>query len=401
MKMKQIIALIIAIAATASFGAAAIRVDGVEYVSKEAVMRVSEKVYAARSQGPVRLTAQDEREIIDDVILDFKFWTITKLEYTRRNLSIADVESQSSRLAEMKNRAKYFDKFNMLLFNTDCLMLACAANLLRMDGIPLPASRTGIRDTFLSRYSGNYSVDVAKHSKWRIKYGLGVLIQDSDYDAIENELDEDSGIIRKAIYYAHHYTVRYYVIFIRWYIDKATAFSSYVKEKTSKEVAQWVRIAVLYIIPYLFHVLVLAIYKKANDQRVRFFRLLFPALLFSGVSTILFYFGMSPWSLFVVCVGVPLGLYMAPSILDSMSGGGSSYSGGGSSYTSGGGASSSSGGDEVSYTTTITDENGCEYKGEGKDPETIEKQTPGDHAIFDRRMDGSYKERFGDRVLEK
>lgn len=40
-------------------------------------------------------------------------------------------------------------------------------------------------------------------------------------------------------------------------------------------------------------------------------------------------------------------------------------------------------------------------KGEGENPETIEKQPPGDYAIFDRRIDGAYRERFGDRVIDE
>jgi hypothetical protein len=297
--------------------------------------------------------------------------------------------------------AKYFDKYNRLLFSTDCIMLACAVNLLRMDGVRIPSDRTGIRDTIFARYGGNHTVEVVDHSKWRIRHSFGILFQDTDYDAIENELDENSGKIRKTIYYIHRYTIRYYVIFMRWYIAKATAFVSYVKEKTNEKVAHWVEMAVLYVIPYLFHIFILAVYKKVNDQPVRFFRLLIPALLLSGVSTILFYFGMSPWALFVVCVGVPLTIYMLPTIIESTApspSSGNSYGNIPLSTSSDGYNSSSS--DDV--TTTYTDVNGCEYEGKGTDPDTIEKQTPGDHAIFDKSIDGTtYKERFGDRELRK
>ena len=76
---------------------------------------------------------------------------------------------------------------------------------------------------------------------------------------------------------------------------------------------------------------------------------------------------------------------------------GSYSSGGGSSYSSGAGASSEKG--EV--ITTYTDENWCEYKGKGESPDTVEKQTPGDYATFDKSFDGTkYKERFGDREVE-
>lgn len=99
---------------------------------------------------------------------------------------------------------------------------------------------------------------------------------------------------------------------------------------------------------------------------------------------------------FGIRILVPL-LWTAATTPTASSSSGSYSCGGGSSYSPGIGASSGQGG----VSTTIIDRNGCEYKGEGKNPETIEKQTPGDHAIFDRRIDGSYRERFGDRTLEK
>ena len=71
--------------------------------------------------------------------------------------------------------------------------------------------------------------------------------------------------------------------------------------------------------------------------------------------------------------------------------------GGGSSYSPGVGSSSGQG--EV--ITTYTDENGCDYKGKGESPDTVEKQSPGDFATFDKSLDGTkYKERFGDREVE-
>lgn len=50
--------------------------------------------------------------------------------------------------------------------------------------------------------------------------------------------------------------------------------------------------------------------------------------------------------------------------------------------------------------TVYEDDDRTEYIGRGSDPDTLEKQTPGDYAIFDRQYDGTYKERWGDRVLD-
>lgn len=55
---------------------------------------------------------------------------------------------------------------------------------------------------------------------------------------------------------------------------------------------------------------------------------------------------------------------------------------------------------EKEYKKVYEDEDRTEYVGKGGNPDTIEKQTPGDYALFDRQFDGTYKERWGDRVLD-
>ena len=275
----------------------------------------------------------------------------------------------------------------------------CSQKLLELDRVNIDAHNGSVRDLVLSRYRPRHNVEITDYTVWKVDRNRFRLIQDSNYNALEHELDKDSGTFKKAIYYIHHYTIRYYVRFLRWYIGKAEELVARAKGKWGESTTRWVSCTVLYVIPYLFHVLLIVAFVKLTGRRTRLFSALFLALLLTGVSTILFYFGMSPWSLFVICVGVPLGIYFAPSIWDSISSDMSNYSGSAPSYTCGGGTSSCNGEEKV--TTIYTDEDGTEYEGEGKNPETIEKQTPGDHAIFDKCIDGSYKERYGDRVVKK
>ena len=109
--MKRIITLTISMAVMASFGAKALRV-GDSSVSKKEIMHVAEKVYASKCNASVKLSVQDEQDIINDVIEDHKFWIITREEYDRRHLSVDDVKSQSSLLSEMGKIAKYIDNYN-------------------------------------------------------------------------------------------------------------------------------------------------------------------------------------------------------------------------------------------------------------------------------------------------
>ena len=400
MKLKYILLAAIVVAASPLLGNPAkdpaISIDGGKVsIENWRVLHMAEELMKSRNnmQG---LDKDTERQILEDVFLDMESWLLAMAESADRNLEVSDVSKED--MLAFKAKSPYGKLSDTSLLKIAIAGTVASKNLLEHDHVY--AHDGNMRDLILARYRSKHSIEVADYSGWKINRNRGRLVQDSNYNAIEHELDEDSGWFIKTVYYVHHYTIRYYVIFIRWYVAKAEAVSAWAKEKFSESVARWILAAVMYVIPYLFHVLLVFAYAKLNGRKARLFSALFLALLLAGVSTILFYFGMSPWSLFIVCVGVPLGIYLAPTIWDSMSSGGSSYSGGGSSYAPGGVSSSSEGGDGR-VVTTITDENGCEYKGEGKNPETIEKQTPGDHAIFDRRIDGSYKERFGDRVIEE
>ncbi|MBR4170349.1 MAG: hypothetical protein IKR48_01710 [Kiritimatiellae bacterium] len=341
-----------------------------------------------------------EQQILRDVFLDFESWLLAMAEVAGRGLQFKELgKAELSAFAAKSPYGKLGDDVVLRIAFEGSV---ASQRLLELDHVDVGAHNGRVRELILARYRSRHNVEITDYSVWKVDRNRFNLIKDSQYNALEHELDEDSWTLTKAIYYIHHYTIRYYVLLLRWYIGKAEALVKYAKEeKWSESTTRWVSRTVLYVIPYLFHVILVCIFIKCNGGEIRIFATLLLALLLSGVSTILFYFGMSPWSLFVVCVGVPLGLYLAPTVWDTMSRGGSNCSGGGYSYASSGGASASSGRGEVPFVTTITDENGCEYKGEGENPETIEKQTPGDYAIFDRRIDGSYRERFGDRVIEE
>ena len=378
---------------------AAINIDGGKVaIEKWRVLNAAETIMKLRSNMD-GLDAAAEQQILKDVFLDIESWLLAMVEADDRRVKMNEI-GQRDFLA-FKAASPYGKVNDSAVNHLAFAGTVLSKKILELDRVDVGAHGGSVRDMVLARYRPRHRVEVADYTTWKVNRNRLSLIQDSKYNALEHELDEDSGAFKKTIYYIHHYTIRYYVLFLRWYIGKAEALVAHAKGNWSESTTRWVSRAVLYVIPYLFHVFLVFAYVKCNGRRIRIFSSLFLALLLSGVSTILFYFGMSPWSLFVVCVGVPLGIYLAPSIWDSMTSGASSCSGGGYSYASGGGASSFGGGGGSTVVTTITDENGCEYKGEGENPETIEKQTPGDHAIFDRCIDGSYRERFGDRVIEE
>ena len=374
---------------------AAISIDGGKAsIEKWRVLNAAEGIMKLQNNMD-GLDEKAEQQILRDVFLDFESWLLAMVEAADRGVQMKEV-GQRDFLA-FKAKSPYGKVDDKIVNQMAFVGTVVGKRILELDHVD--THNGSVRDLILARYRTRHRVDITDYTVWKVNRNRFKLIQDSNYNAMEHELDKDSGAFMKAIYYIHHYTIRYYVLFLRWYIGKAEAVAEHAKGKWDESTARWVSRTMLYVIPYLFHVLLVFAYAKCNGRKIRIFSSLFLALLLSGVSTILFYFGMSPWSLFVVCVGVPLGIYIAPAVWDSMLNEGPSYSGGGYSYSSGGASSSSEGG--ASYVTTITDENDCEYKGEGKKPETIEKQTPGDHAIFDRRIDGSYRERLGDRVLEK
>ncbi|MBQ7176408.1 MAG: hypothetical protein IJS08_03245 [Victivallales bacterium] len=369
--------------------------DGKLSVEKWRVLYVAEELM--KSQNSLQgIDKETEQQILRDVFLDFESWLLALVEAGDRNLQFADIENKD--FLAFKEKSPYGKLRDSSTLKMVFGGIEVSKKLLEVDHINYNAHN--VRDLVLAEYRSKHRIEVDDYTAWKVNRNRFTLMQDSNYNAIEYELDENSGKFKKTVYYVHHYTIRYYVLFLRWYILKAEKTVEYVKGKYDENVTNWISVTLLLVIPYLFHVLLVFGYAKLNNRKIRFFSMLFRALLLAGVSTILFYFGMSPWSLLIVCVGVPLGIYLMPAIWGDMSSGHNTNSGNDVSYTPV---------EEDSYDrseqgkviTTITDENGCTYKGEGEEPETIEKQTPGDYAIFDRRIDGSYKERYGDRELDK
>ena len=397
MKLRKILYPILATVALPLFGNVeiAIKVDG-NVIAKETVIRVARAVFSTRNKM-VGVGEEVEVEVIREVVRDMEYWMIAFAEGARRGVKPPQQSEDLKNIAKMvKEQSKYYN-LDDESFKLEGMAAFSAYMILTADGVAMPKTIDAIRYEVTSRYRRNHQVEIADHTGWRVDRYRGRLVQDSKYNALEHELSPDSGKFLKAIYYAHHYTIRYYVMFQRWYISKSLQLVERFKGEVSADVVKWGRIILLYVIPYLFHVFLLVVYAKCRGRAIRLLSLLFWALVLSGVSTVLYYFGMSPYSLFVVFVGGPLAIFFMYIQGHGQSGGGSSF-GGYSSYSSGGGTASGDG--EV--TTTYTDENGCEYKGKGENPDSIEKQTPGDHAIFDKSIDGStYKERFGDREIKK
>ena len=305
----------------------AINIDGGKLaIEKWKVLNTAETIMKLRSNMD-GLDATTEQQILRDVFLDIESWLLAMVEASDRGVNMNEVGVRDFlAFAAGSPYGKVDDKIVSQMAFVGTVL---SKKLLELDGVDIGAHNGSVRDLVLARYRPRHSVEIADYTVWKVDRNRFRLIQDSKYNALEHELDENSGTFKKAIYYAHHYTIRYYVLFLRWYIGKAESLVAHAKWNWSESTTRWVSRTVLYVIPYLFHVFLVFAYVKCNGGKIRIFSSLFLALLLSGVSTILFYFGMSPWSLFVVCVLVPLAIYLAPSIINDFMKESPSYSGGG------------------------------------------------------------------------
>lgn len=390
--MRQIISLMMVMMAMPLFGGASIRVDDI-YVNKSDVMHVVSDVYKLASQRG-QVGREEEKRIIEEVVRDYLFWGIARKEMDRRNLTYNNLNVSKQYRSNMCALSKY-SGIAARIIPRDVDAMVEAREMLRRDGRYIPANREDIVAATIKYYAPLHQIEVADYSNWKVNREKGWLIQSSDYNALEHEIDDDTNGFIKAIYYVHHYTIRYYVIFIRWYIHNAQACVDKVKAKGNATATKWMAAIALYIIPYLFHVVMFGIYLRLQNQRVRFFRLLIPALALSGVSTILFYFGMSPWSLFFVCVIVPLMIIVGKPIwedIDRMFA---------EAQKEREAAWERERWEEEHTKTIFTTEDGEEYAGKGKSPSVIESTKWDETVKFDKVRDGVYKERNGDRIIKK
>ena len=224
-KLKGILLATISVATLSLLGVPpkdpAISIDGGKVsIEKWRVLHVAEELMKTRNnmQG---LDKDTEQQILEDVFLDIESWLLAMAEGAARNLRFSDVRKED--LLAFKAKSPYGK-----LGDTSILKMAFAGTitskkLLEQDHVYVDAQNGNVRDLILARYRPRHSIVIADHSGWKVNRNRGRLIQDSNYNAIEHELDEDSGGFIKTIYYIHHYTVRYYVLLIRWYVSKAEA----------------------------------------------------------------------------------------------------------------------------------------------------------------------------------
>ena len=312
MKRKTILILSMVMVTLSIFGVdMAIKVGDAEN-DKEIVLGLASKVFIEKSKklGEDKVS---ESEVIQKTFLDTEFWMIAIAEGARRGLLRPTDQAMWTEAQKLREESDYAS-VDPHAFNLQVKAVLVARTLLASDGIVVPTSLTELRDIVISRYSQNHEIELADYSGWHVDKRHGSLIKDSDYNAIEQELSKDSGVFMKAIYYAHHYTVRYYVQFIRWYMSKAQELAGRFKEDESEKVAKWARIILLYVIPFLFHVIVVVVFCKIMDYNVGPCILLLTPL-FYGISTLLYFFGMSPYSLFTAVVVIPLSVCFAVSFV--------------------------------------------------------------------------------------
>lgn len=312
--MKKILTLLIV--ASISFVAlseVAISVDG-DVVTKKDVMKLAQKVY--KSKQNANLTQSEEAEIIRNVFIDLEFWRLAAAEIKSRNINLNTTHLIYIRSSGLVKNSEYVKLDRGAALN-EATAIIVAIRLMNLNPSIILTSdgKRNLRDQFIARYARDHKIELADYSAWKIKRQRGTFVLGSDYNAIEEELDEDTNVFFKAIYYVHRYTIRYYVVFLRWYVEKVAGIAGYFKEKGNENAAIWVSRILYWILPYIAHVIVLFICLAALKRRPSVIAILLKGGLLMIASVLLYFVGMSPWLIFVVFVLVPVFIiYMLPGL---------------------------------------------------------------------------------------
>ena len=134
------------------------------------------------------------------------------------------------------------------------------------------------------------------------------MVKGNEYEADKVEISENAGMLTKIAFFIHRYTVRYYVLGMRWYVRAVKRMSLNAKVNGNKIQGDWIDRIGLFVIPFLLFVTLgtIALRPWRAESKVKFKRIVGGSLTFYFVSMALYYFGMSVIAMYTTFVALPL-----------------------------------------------------------------------------------------------
>lgn len=258
------------------------------------------------------------RQLVEDIVLDFKVSVIALEEVKSRNIRMpAPIDFEEF---EKTSVYQYFPRNKV---KTEYFKACAIAMLAKADyGENVKVDRS-IKRSLLDRYQGKHEIKEVGLNELLDSYGnvsTGNFVKGSEYEADKVEIGKNAGAFTKIAFFIHRYTVRYYVMGMRWYVRTVRKMSLNAKVNGNKKQSELIDVIGIFVIPVLFFAALgaIALRRWKVESKLKLKRIVGLSLSFYLVSMALYYFGMSVVSMYITFVLLPLMLVIGYVFRDSL-----------------------------------------------------------------------------------
>jgi hypothetical protein len=315
---RTVLLTTVSLIASSVLGELVVAVDRMA-LSREDIFEPAEKIISHFDGEYDGLRGQDAwRQLVEDIVLDFKVSVIALEEVKSRNIRMpAPID-----FGEFKQNSVY-QYFPRNKVETEYFKACAIAMLAKADyGENVKVDRS-IKRSLLARYQGKHEIKEVGLNELLDSYGnvsTGKFVKGSEYEADKVEIGKNAGAFTKIAFFVHRYTVRYYVMGMRWYVRAVRKMSLNAKVNGNKKLSELIDAIGIFVIPVLLFATLgaIALRRWKVESKLKFKRIVGFSLTFYLVSVALYYFGMSVVSMYITFVLLPLMLVIAYVFRDSL-----------------------------------------------------------------------------------
>lgn len=282
-------------------------------VDRSEIFGIAEDVMAELGGRYDGLQGKDAwRQLVEDIVLDFKLTLIAHYEIESKNIGVPQSKESMDSLAKKVKQlmaGSYYrhipgSKIKHELAKASAIILLARAAF----GESVDVDRS-VKQRLLTRYQDKYSIQEMGLEELLESYGrisTGSFVKGDDFKADKAELDKNAGKFTKVAYVVHRYTVRYYVIGLRWYVRKVKRMALDALVGGEKTKADIIKVVGYFLLPYSLLMIIAIMSYKRSRGRVSFRPLFACVNVLYLLSIVLYYFGMSPAIMYGVFVLLPI-----------------------------------------------------------------------------------------------
>ena len=260
-KIRLIVVSAVAMVTLGAIGEPVVVVNGFK-LTREALFDSAEKTMRFSGGRYDGLSGFDAwNRLVEDILLDFKIGTIATLELQSRGIKIP---YGGYKQFDINDSRRYFPRSHVAAAYAQDY----AVTMLAKGDFGSEVVDRSVKQQLVDRYQAKYSVTEIGLRDLLDSYGsvsTGTFVKGDNYEASLEELDKDAGMFTKCAYYIHRYTIRYYVIGLRWYVGKVDKMALGALVNGDKRKWEIIKFVGYFLLPYsLLMVIAVTTYRRSG-----------------------------------------------------------------------------------------------------------------------------------------